>query len=292
MKKIKLSINTKRYILILFLFLYSTVELHSQDVRDTSKIIYIHDIVQDTSTINKKDEYGRKQGIWYLYGGNGSEREKWEYLDDMKHGCYEFHVLSRLMTQCYYKYGKLDSIYREYWNWGNEKGNLYIEAYFKDGFPHGVTKTYAENGELMTRINYQYGKIDSTDSLFYISENYIRPTVYSRTAAFIRNICPRLDTIEAYSSDKFKEDSIFYNNTFYKNRFFYKNQLYVEDFYIQGIITKSIEYYTKKPYGVKKIAHFSKDGTLVCNIEYYNRKGIFVKSRCYVCTANNEIKTQ
>jgi len=272
------------YIFILYLFLYGT-ELHSQDRRDTTKINYIHSIVQDTSTINKKDEYERKQGRWYQYTEGGFVIQKWEYLDDKKHGCYELYTYGRLTTQCYYKYDKIDSIYREY-HW--RSGKLHIEAYFKDGLPHGVTTTYAENGELMTRINYQYGEIDSTDSLFYISKDYIKTLCWGAPVDAL-NICPQLDTIEAYSFGKFKEDSIFYNNVLYKNRFFYKNKLYVEDFYIHEINTKGIGYYKKKPYGVKNIYYYTKDGELTCKIERYNRKGILVKTTyCSRCAAGED----
>jgi len=277
----------KKCILVLCLFLYSTFELHSQDVRDTTNTIYIHNIVQDTSIINKKDEYGRKQGRWYKYTERGVVTQKWEYLDDMKHGCNEFYTYSgKLLVQCYYKYDKLDSIYREYWNWGDADGKLRVEAYFKDGLPHGVTNAYAKNGELITRINYQYGEIDSTDSHFYISEDY---NIKNISMGFVSalNLHPRLDTIDEYSSCsscKYKEYLIYYNNSLYKSRLLYKNKLRVEDFYIQGINTKTIAYYHKKPYGVKRIYYYTKDGKLPYKIEYYNRKGVLVKtifcSRC------------
>ncbi|MCL2130978.1 MAG: hypothetical protein FWH36_00765 [Lentimicrobiaceae bacterium] len=258
--------NLKRCVLILCLSLYNAFALHAQ--------IYIHDVVQDSSAINKIDEHGRPQGLWYFYSkSTGIVSEKYDFfISGLIHGSHEFYSdLGILIKQEYYKYGILDSLWREYWN----HGELHIEAYFENGIPNGEIKIYSDS--LEASIIHQYGKINFSQS--YFNKNYKIDTS-SEGLRRVWYYWPQyLDTLKTYFPSKYnKEYFIYYNHNLYKSLVFYKNKLCIEDFYVQEINIKRIVYYTKKPYGIKKIFYYTKDGELFHKTEYYNKKGVLVKT--------------
>ena len=282
-------------ILLLFTLFIATTTVFPQQ--------YIHTLNKDS--INQRDWIG-KQGIWYLFDDStGIIHSKTTYENNLKHGYFEeYDAYGRITKHGFYKYGMLDSLYREY-----ENGEIFITAYFNYGIPVGIVsesgeKIYAikcsdnskgtfarstdlvitEDGEFLQASKYLISKMKCNDSneIFTYSFSYFDE---EQGANYIKGgirkegcVCPRIDTVCGFGL----VESIYYNGCLYKEiyyKIYYRKNIRVrlfECFFVDEKKTMTIVYRSRKPYNIEGIAYYDKDGKVYKEI-FYNKKGNFKK---------------
>jgi len=130
-------------------------------------------LTQNTDEINQKDNQGRKQGLWVVFGKDKPNKgypdngkiEEGTYLDNRKHGTW---------TK-YHKDGKTPRLVGEF-NQGRPKGSykkmysngrVMEEGVFEDGKQKGVYKKFYTSGKLAQEKNFNDQGLEEGKQKYY-----------------------------------------------------------------------------------------------------------------------------
>jgi antitoxin component YwqK of YwqJK toxin-antitoxin module len=137
-------------------------EKHYDTLGNVNLIIkYSYDNITNSEKLNRKDKFGRKQGIWKTFYGNEKLHTYANYKDDKLNGYYrEYNIYGELIKSDYYIDGKLTILKED----EDPKSKLKLKKeYFPDGKlkksgayinnkPIGIHKIYNEKGEIINSI--------------------------------------------------------------------------------------------------------------------------------------------
>lgn len=212
----------------------------------------LKDIPYPISEINKRDELGKKQGVWYFYNQYNIVHTMQHYKDDTLQGYFENYWFNNgiVSEKGYYKNGVLDSVMIAYWDNGQERGR----ANYKNGILDGVATSHDKNGNLTSRIRYVAGSRDSSYNDMYISPNI----------EWDNNAHPiKIDTIYTQTMNgRYEKYAVYKNDTLAHLSNFENGKKINESFYENAQEVKRIIYCTQKPYGVRKIFYYI-NGSLI-----------------------------
>lgn len=238
-----------KFILIIIIFNYNS----------TYAQFLINQIPYSLNEINKKDEYGRKQGIWYTYYQNNIVECMQNFKDDTLNGYFENYWYSKgnISEKGYYKDGKLDSFVIGYWENGIERAKLF----YKNGKLHGIAYSYDEKGNLKSKYNYIDGVLDSSFTDYFRDPN----------AVWEERSIINTDTI--YSSEvngKYERYAIYEDENLVHLQNYKNGILINESFFINSTEYKRIIYCEKLPMEIIKIFYF--ENKVLIKTEIYNEK--------------------
>jgi len=92
--------------------------------------------------INRKDKYGRRQGIWKMFNSVGEPVCVVTYKDGILHGKWESYSGCRIKTQGLRKDGNRYGLWREYY----PSGSIYSEEFYIKGKRHGLCTVFDSRG--------------------------------------------------------------------------------------------------------------------------------------------------
>jgi antitoxin component YwqK of YwqJK toxin-antitoxin module len=140
-------------------------------------------------TINATDALGRRQGLWVYRDPNMSiEAIEEHYKDGVLEGPVKRYDVYRkrrpkLMLETNYKAGKIDGVFKEYWE---KTGRLKTLAYYENGKKQGYLYWYYSNGNVEAKMFFNNdtlnGVIESYNKQGKIEiKNFVRNGVRSDT---------------------------------------------------------------------------------------------------------------
>lgn len=122
-----------------------------------------------------------KDSVWEYYGVDGKLMRRETFVKGVLNGdSYSFYRDGKPSCHATYKNGKLDGIYREFWEDNGQvrleihykdsvrygplrvyyyNGKMYIDGNYYDDLPHGKWKIYKENGTLDRELEYIRGHL-------------------------------------------------------------------------------------------------------------------------------------
>lgn len=157
--------NIKYFLFLLFVSLTSSLLAFSND--------------QDKDKINWKDDHGRKQGHWIVFGKDKPEQgyppegkiEEGDYIDDRKTGIWiKYHndgATPRLKGE--YEFGRPKGAFTKYF----PNGNVQEEGIFERGKYLGALRKYYENGQLMYEANFDEEGYEGGKVVYYHSNGKV-----------------------------------------------------------------------------------------------------------------------
>lgn len=122
----------------------------------------------------------QRNGFWYdeynnLISGkvkfdSSLIRGEYNVINGLENGPFVNYRGNTVEIEGTYKDGKLDGLYKSYY----ENGNLKREENYKDGELDGIAKWYHENGNIGEEKNYKNGKLDGGWKIYYENGNLKR----------------------------------------------------------------------------------------------------------------------
>ena len=97
---------------------------------------------------------GFRHGLYIHTDRYNRVHEMGNYHYGLKEGYFRTDSDGILESESYYKYGKKDSLYTQYW--GN--GNKVREGMYEDGIQEGVWKSWYQNGQIESEVTFLNGK--------------------------------------------------------------------------------------------------------------------------------------
>lgn len=126
-------------------------------------IKYSYNNIINSEKLNRRDKFGKKQGIWKTFYGNEKLKTYANYKDDKLNGYYrEYNIYGELIKSEYYINGKLEKL-NENNNIQNKKqvkkeyfanGKLKYSGAYIDTIPVGIHKIYNKEGKIINSILY------------------------------------------------------------------------------------------------------------------------------------------
>lgn len=139
-------------------------EKHYDTLGNVNLIIkYSFNNITNSEKLNRKDKFGKKQGIWKTFYGNEKLKTYANYKDDKLNGYYrEYNPYGELIKSEYYLNGKLTVLEEEK---NHESKKQVKKEYFPDGklkksgayvenTPVGIHKIFNDKGEIINSILY------------------------------------------------------------------------------------------------------------------------------------------
>lgn len=126
---------------------------------------YKNGYVTREEKINRRDKFGKKQGIWKSFYPNDLLHVECRYVDDKLDGYYkEYGLDGNLIKTEKYEYGVLkknvaELVKLDVKNDFYESGKLRSSGTFKEGTAEGVTRFYSEDGKIINSKIYKDGDL-------------------------------------------------------------------------------------------------------------------------------------
>lgn len=130
-------------------------------------LFYKSDFLRRKETLNRRDDIGRRQGIWKSFYEDRQLQSEGTYVDDLKHGLFKtYDPKGELISMEKYVDGKLDEeasetsvvdIRNEY----DTEGRITASGAYKEGEKHGVHRSYDTEGNIIASATYSYGVLVS-----------------------------------------------------------------------------------------------------------------------------------
>lgn len=246
---------------------------YAKDGRLIELINYKNGFVVNREEINRKDDKGRKQGIWKTYYSNNRLETEKRFKDDLLNGYVKY----------YNKEGKL------------EKAELYIDGVKQEGEENQadftIQKNYYDNGTVKSMVSYNMaGKKDGISKRFDKEGNLIGAAIYQNGYLLAQGGI--IDDEGLYQGDwkyyylngnvkskgsytdgkKNKKWTFFYTNGEIEQEGFFNNGgEYTGEwkwYYENGNLLRKEEYKRGKREGF--LEEYTLDGTLITKGEYYD----------------------